>query len=230
MRYRWLLFDADGTLYDYDAAECRALERTLAVEGHAVDRETRSIYRRVNGALWQQFEAGAVDALTLRYRRFEQLYAELGLPVARARPASACYLDELGRNSLLLPGAEAVVRRLAAQASLALITNGLTEVQRPRFARSPITELFDTITISDELGIAKPDRRIVDITLSALGDPPRSETLIIGDSLSSDIQAGINAEIDSCWYAPAGEAPPAAPAPTHVIRSLAELPALIEVH
>lgn len=228
MRYRTLLFDADGTLFDYDGAERRALEATLAGVGHTLRSETREIYRRVNAALWLELETGGIDAFTLRTLRFERLFAELGLPIEGAGVAGERYLRELAAHGDLLAGAEAVLRSLAPAARMALVTNGLADVQRPRLGGSPVASLFEVLTISDELGIAKPDRRILDHTLAALGDPPRGEVLMIGDSLSSDIQGGLNAGVDTCWIAPDGRAAPAeGPIPTHTIRALSELPAIV---
>lgn len=228
MGYRWLLFDADGTLFDYDNAEGTALELTLGHFGCTLRPETRALYRSLNGELWRELEAGTVTAEALRYLRFERLFAELDLPVARGREAGEYYLVQLASYGKLLPGAEDVVRTCAAVARLAIITNGLADVQRRRLGESPIAELFETITISDEIGIAKPDRRIIDLTLGALGDPPRSEVLIIGDSLTSDIQGGINAEIDTCWLSPDGvEAPADGPQPTHTLTRLEDLLGLV---
>lgn len=224
MRYRWLLFDADGTLFDYDNAELTALELTLERFGYAMEAETHALYRQLNGDLWAELEAGTVTAEALRFLRFERLFAALDLPVASGREAGEYYLVELASHGTLLPGAEDVVRSCARHSRMAIITNGLADVQRKRLGDSPIVDLFETITISDEIGIAKPDRRIIDLTLDSMGDPPREEVLIIGDSLSSDIQGGINAGIDTCWLSPNGsEAPVGGPAPTHRISVLEEL-------
>ncbi len=224
--YGWLLFDADGTLFDYERAERRALRSALGSAGHDFSDESRDIYREVNAALWRALESGEVDAETLRYRRFELLFGRLGLPLEAARSAAEDYLVELGRCSDLLPGAADLIGALVGRATLALVTNGLAEVQRSRLARSPITRHFEAITISDELGVAKPDPRIIDHTLEALGGPPRGEVLIIGDSLASDIQAGLNAGIATCWFAPHGGEPPDATRPDHVVRDLDEIRAL----
>lgn len=228
MRYRWLLFDADGTLFDYDNAEGTALELTLAHYGYTMRPETRALYRELNGELWDELETGKVTAEALRYLRFERLFDALGLPVSRGRQAGEHYLVELASYGKLLPGAEDVVRACAGRTRMAIITNGLADVQRKRLGDSPIADLFETITISDEVGIAKPDRRIIDLTLRALGDPPRSEVLMIGDSLSSDIQGGINAGIDTCWLSfNRAEAPADGPQATHRIVVLPELLKLI---
>jgi len=227
--YRWLLFDADGTLFDYDNAESTALELTLARYGYTMGPDTRALYRQLNGVLWQELEAGTVTSERLRSVRFERLFEALDLPVANGREAGEYYLIELASHGKLLPGAEEVVRACGRRAKMALITNGLADVQRKRLGNSPIAHLFETISISDEIGIAKPDRRIIDLTLKALGDPPRTEVLIIGDSLSSDIQGGINAGIDTCWLTTDGGRPDEldGPHPTHTISDLEQVLALI---
>ncbi len=222
-RYRCVLFDADGTLFDYDRGERAALTEALSSVGIEADETARATYKRVNHALWLALERGEVDAVTLRLRRFEHLLTELDHSLDLAPTAAGRYLEALGRATDLIDGAEELVEGLAGRASLAIITNGLTEVQRSRFALSPLTRHFDAITISDELGVAKPDPRIVDHTLAQLGDPPRDEVVIVGDSLTSDIQAGVNANIATCWFAPGGQEPPEEPRADHVARSLAEV-------
>lgn len=224
MRYRWLLFDADGTLFDYDNAERLALEATLARLDYTMARETHALYREFNSALWRQLEAGTVTPETLRWKRFESLFDALDLPLSQARDAGEHYLVELANHGTLFPGADEIVRACAERARLAIITNGLADVQRKRLGDSPIAGLFDALTISGELGIAKPDRRIIDHTLAVWNDPPRDEVLIIGDSLSSDIQGGINAGIATCWLSPDGAAAPEdGPQPKHTISRLSEV-------
>jgi FMN phosphatase YigB (HAD superfamily) len=111
---------------------------------------------------------------------------------------------------------------------LALITNGLHDVQRPRLENSPIRDFFEMVAISEEIGAAKPDPRFFDYVLQKIGNPSRSDVLVIGDSLTSDIQGGMNAGLDTCWYNPSGI--PADPRfkPTYEIQTYSQLVDLLD--
>jgi 2-haloacid dehalogenase len=228
MRYHWLLFDADGTLFDYDAAEAQALRSAFSDVGLPYQDGALVAYRRFNGAVWSEFEQGSMSAATLRLRRFELLFAELGHDVDV--PAfSPLYLGHLAEGVQLLDGAEAVVRALHGRAHMTIITNGLKDVQRPRFARSALDGLFDHVVISDEIGAAKPTAAFFEHTFDVIGRPPKERVLVVGDSLTSDIRGGNDFGVDTCWYNPAVvPADPRYP-PTHEIRSLDELYALVGV-
>jgi 2-haloacid dehalogenase len=205
--YTWLLFDADGTLFDYDRAERLALERTLAHFGLALDDDTLQAYRRFNGQVWAAFEQGTISSLALRLRRFELLFLELG----RHIDAAACsdlYLQHLGQVAELLPGALAVVQALHSRYRLAVVTNGLQEVQRPRLQRSALAPYIAQLIISEEVGAAKPDPAYFDAALARIGNPPREQVLLIGDNWSSDIAGANGYGIDACWYNPGRKARP----------------------
>ncbi len=222
MSYHWLLFDLDNTLFDFDTAEVKALAQTLAQFGLVYTPEIGDLYHRINSKIWQAFERGELTAVQLRVSRFQQLFAELGAPIDPAT-FSRQYLQNLGDCSDLMDGAEAVVNTLRQNCQLALITNGLSEVQRPRLANSTIGQWFTAVVISDELGIAKPDPRIFDAVFAQMGQPAKSEVLMIGDSLSSDIQGGVNYGLDTCWYNPQGRPNPNGVTPTYEIRHLSQL-------
>jgi HAD superfamily hydrolase (TIGR01549 family) len=102
----------------------------------------------------------------------------------------------------LLPGAQEIVRALKPRFHLALVTNGLADVQRPRLERSALADCFEKVFISEEVGAAKPSTAYFDAVFGAIGNPPKNEVLIIGDSLSSDMQGGLGYGIDTCWYNP----------------------------
>ena len=109
-----------------------------------------------------------------------------------------------------------------------MITNGLSQIQRARIKRLGLDRFFDTITISAEVECAKPGTEIFDITFDALGDPARHGALMVGDSLTSDIQGGVNAGIDTCWFNPAGTAVSGQVQATHTISRLSELIDLVD--
>ncbi len=222
MKYRWLLFDVDNTLFDFDAAELKALARTFLQFGRDYTPEIGERYHQINHDLWQAFERGEITAVQLRTTRFQKLFQTIGF---QADPAafSDVYLGNLATFPDLIDGAAELVPCLSRTHQLALITNGLSDVQRPRLAASPIGDCFTAVTISDEIGVAKPDTGIFDAAFAVMGQPAKSDVLIIGDSLTSDIRGGANYGIDTCWYNPAGQLNPNGLTPTYEIRHLHEM-------
>lgn len=200
-KYQWILFDADGTLFDYDMAEAGALESAFVEERLPFPPATAESYREINRQVWVDFEQGRISAEALRVARFEQLLAELGV-AGDAEALSERYLALLAMQAHLEIGAEELLRKLSGRYHLAIITNGLKDVQRPRLARSTIAGYFQVVAISEEIGAAKPDPAYFDAVFDLMGRPPRRQALVVGDSLSSDMQGGINYGLDTCWYNP----------------------------
>lgn len=227
MTYRWLLFDADGTLYDFERAQDGALRALYSELDLPLTPQSLACYHTVNREVWAQFERGELAADVLSERRFSRLFETLGVPGDAPR-ASAAYLEHLGRGTHLIEGAASLVTTLRERYQLAILTNGLSAVQRPRFAASAIGHLFDPVIISEEHGTAKPDPAIFDAALEAMGSPDREQVLMIGDSLSSDIKGGIDYGIDTCWYNPRGKSAPQGLAIEHEIGALDELLALLD--
>lgn len=204
MTYTWLLFDADDTLFDFPKAEANALKWTLAELGLAASPAYFEIYARCNLFVWKEFERGLVTSTELRTKRFRLFFDEIGI-AADPQTVSPLYLQNLGLGIDLLPGAETLIRFLNPRFHLALVTNGLADVQRPRLERSALADCFEKVFISEEIGAAKPSKAYFDAVFGAIGKPPKNETLIIGDSLTSDMQGGLDYGIDTCWYNPRGQ-------------------------
>jgi 2-haloacid dehalogenase len=220
--YPWLLFDADGTLFDYETAERKALAATFSDAGLPYDTSHLDTYRAINAEMWAAFERGEVTQPELHLERFRRTLNDLGL-TADITTFGERYLYNLGHSPDLIDGAEEVVRELAGRHKLYLITNGIPEVQYTRLSLSPIAPYFAGITISGEIGYAKPDPRIFDAAFEGMGTPLKSEVLIIGDSLSADIAGGHAYGIDTCWYNPDGQAPALDIPFTYTISSLREM-------
>lgn len=229
MAYSWLFFDADGTLFDYDLAEARALDSTFRDFNLALSQSSTEAYRRINAQVWRDFEKGLISSEALRVRRFELLFEAAGVQ-ADLLAFSARYLVNLSCASDLLPGAEETVRALHGRYHLALITNGLKDVQRPRLVLSPLNGLFNVIAISEEIGAAKPDPLYFERVFALAGNPQKPSVLVIGDSLSSDIQGGINYGLDTCWYNPTGKSGNPDLLVKYEIKKLEALKALLNAH
>lgn len=224
--YDTVLFDADNTLFDFDAAEAQALDLTLAHYGYPVDDRSRSCYLAVNRDLWARFDKGEVKREWLVVERFAALQRALG---GHRDPAemNAFYLSRLAEAGCLLPGAEELCRRLAPSCTLAIVTNGVASAQRGRFDRSPLKALIPWLFISEEVGYQKPQRQFFDAVLSAMSLPPSARVVVVGDSLAADILGAVNAGLDSIWYNPHGL--PGRPdiAPTFEARTFDQISRLI---
>jgi 2-haloacid dehalogenase len=217
LKYDWIFFDADGTLFDYDAAEAAALEGAFGACGLPCGSEIGPLYSEINAGMWRDFELGKISQQDLKTARFDRLFDALGL-TADAEEFSRSYLAILGAQTALLEGAERLVRSLVGKVRLLLITNGLAEVQVPRFAESSIRDCFSEIVISGEIGLAKPDPAIFDFAFDRIDRPAKNRVLMIGDNLGSDILGGANYGLDTCWFNPAGMLNGHGVEPTYEIR------------
>ena len=224
--YRWLLFDADGTLFDFERAEVGALARTFAQFDLPMAPGTPEAYRDVNRQCWQALERGELSPEALRTRRFELLFAAEGI-AGEAEVFGAAYLRNLAEAADLLDGAAEVLAALRSHYRFAIITNGLAAVQHGRLARSAIRDDIAVLIISEEVGSAKPEAGIFDAAFMAMGHPAKSEVLMIGDSLTADMQGACDYGIDACWYNPFCQPRPARLPITHEISRLDELIALL---
>ena len=205
--YPFLFFDADGTLFDYNTAEATALKQTFHSLRLPYEDSYLDVYQRINAGLWQALEKQEITPAVLRFRRFELLLENLQLR-GPSDQMSSVYIEQLAICSQLMDGALEVLQALHKNSRLVIVTNGLQAVQHSRLANSAIRDLISDIVISEEIGAAKPHTQFFDIAFSKVGNPPRDQVLIIGDSLTSDMQGGANYSIDTCWFNPAGEPRP----------------------
>ncbi|HUX13960.1 MAG TPA: YjjG family noncanonical pyrimidine nucleotidase [Spirochaetia bacterium] len=232
MKYEVVLFDADGTLMDFERAEREALRRTFEFVG--IDyAEARHLppYKSINRQIWLEFEEGAISSAKLGRERFVRYLTALDLDADPGKLSEA-YVTYLAEGDFLIPGADEMLRALAGSCRMSVVTNGLSRVQNSRFSRSALSRYFDGIVISEEVGARKPEREIFDVALSAYPDVPLSKVLMVGDSLSSDIAGGITYGLATCWYNPEGvsapiDALPAVGGPDYDIRELREIPPIV---
>ena len=200
-KYKWILFDADDTLFDYGAAEHCALKMTLEGFNINVSPEILQRYNQINGDLFRKLEKDLISSTELRTTRFEMLLSEFGLALD-AKLLSRQYLGNLSKSARLFPNAIETVHDLAQHFKLAIVTNGLAEVQRARFNTSRIKGYFEDFIISEEIGATKPSNEFFKIAFEKIGNPQKCEVSIVGDSLTSDMKGGIDFGIDTCWYNP----------------------------
>lgn len=196
-RYRTVLVDLDHTLFDTTASEDAAFAATMAAVGVVDPASLRPVYDLINRDLWAAVERHELTPLDVRDQRFVHFVEATGI---RADPAglATLFVDWLGRAGELYPGALDTITAVAAVADVVLVTNGLSEVQRPRLDRLGLTAHLDAVVISAEVGVSKPAQRIFDLALEAVGGR-REEALMVGDGLTSDIRGATDYGMASCW-------------------------------
>lgn len=210
MRYEFILLDADNTLLDFDACERHAFFCAMQNLGIVPTDSLYDSYSAINQACWKELEQGRITKNELKLLRFKRLFDHVCLP-DMAEKANEYYISHLSQTAILIEGALGFVQKLSKEAKLYIITNGFYEVQTGRFADCPLIPYFKEVFISEKVGYAKPDKRFFEIAAAQIPDFHKEKALVIGDSLTSDIQGANNAGMDCIWYNPK-----AAPAPAHL--------------
>lgn len=200
-RYTRIFLDADDTLFDFGASEHLALRQAMAAFRLPFPEEAERYYRQVNSALWKRYEQGGISQDALCVERFRLLLSYLGVNAEPAERLNGAYAEALSRSSILLPGALAFCRRAAERFPLYVLTNGVAFIQERRIGASPIAPYLSGVFISQHLGSQKPHLEFFRAVFDRLGmtEQDKRQTVMIGDSLHSDIVGGLNAGIDTVW-------------------------------
>ena len=223
-KYEILLFDADATLLDFKRSEREAvIESLISFDLPATD-EIIEKYSEINDGYWKMLERGEIEKSRLYDARWETLIDFYGFK-CDAKALSTKYINALTTKSYELDGAVEICEKLynTRKFRMYLVTNGQKQVQEGRLFPSPVYKFFDDCFISEDIGFEKPSIRYFDAVSKLIPDYDATKAIIIGDSLTSDIQGGINAGIDTCWFNPREKQVPENMKITYVINNLSEL-------
>jgi len=223
---RNVLFDLDDTLFDFHKAEKIALTKTLVHFGIDPTEETLALYSTINAAHWKRLELGEISREEVKVGRYRELFKTIGIECDPVK-ATAYYESMLAIGHYFMPGAPELLEELYRKYRLYIVSNGTAKVQEGRIGSSGIAKYMDGIFISQILGANKPDKQFFDICFAEIPDFSLSETVIIGDSLSSDIKGGINAGITTVWFNPKGIENDNDIKPDYTIKELSEVPGLL---
>ena len=202
MKYKFLFFDLDHTLLDFDAAEDIALSQLLKEEGVVDIQAYKDYYVPMNKSLWKDLEQKKITKSELINTRFAKLFAHFGIEKDGAYLAER-YQFFLSKQGQTFPGVEDLLRKLISQGyELYAATNGITYIQTGRLKQSGIATYFKEIFISEQLHTQKPDAEFYEKIGAWIPNFDKNHALMIGDSLTADIQGGNNAGIDTIWYNP----------------------------
>lgn len=203
-KYKYLLIDLDNTILDFDLAQDKALNELFLKNGINKDRlqAVKDYYLPLNHQLWLDLEQGKISKKQLINTRFEILFKHFGLVLDGEKLALEFEMI-LGKYGDLIIGARDLLIKLKAKGfKLYALTNGIFNIQKNRLKNADIEQYFDDVFISQEFNYAKPHPNFFKLATEKIKDFNKKQALMIGDSLTADIQGAINFEIDSLWYNP----------------------------
>lgn len=203
---RNILFDLDDTIFDFGIAERTALSKTLVHLGIEPKAETLKRYSVLNAAQWKLLEKGEITRQQVKLRRYRLLFDELGVDCS-PKYATEYYEKLLSEGHWFVEGAEKLLQEICDKYNLYIVSNGTAKVQHGRIAGSGIEKYFKRFFISEEMGFEKPNPEFFARCFAKIPNFKREETIIVGDSLTSDILGGKNAGIKTVWYNPRNMCP-----------------------
>jgi 2-haloacid dehalogenase len=222
-----ILLDLDDTILDFHKAEHIALSATLREIGIEPTEAVLKRYSEINRAHWKRLELGELTRPEVLHGRFTQLFCELGVD-GDCYEAQRIYEWKLGTGHYFLDGGQELLDTLYEKYDLYLASNGTDIVQTRRIASANIEHYFKDLFISQRLGFDKPMKEFFDRAFARIENFNPDETIIIGDSLTSDIKGGINAGIRTCWFNLHGIKNESGIIPDYEVTTLAQIPALLE--
>lgn len=229
MKFDLILFDIDGTLLDFDLAERNALADTLKEYNFICNDEILNRYHEVNIFYWKQLEKGLIDKKQLAYKRYEQLFLEYGIKTD-INTFNFKYRDRLKEGAYLLNNAMEICQELHGnKIKLGVASNGGNDIQIRRIKKIGLDKYLDYMFVSEEIGYNKPHKEYFEHIFQKIESVPKEKIMIVGDSLTADIQGGKNAGIITCWYNPNGESDMENIEPDYEIKDLLELRKLIGI-
>ena len=224
---RNVLLDLDDTLLDFHRAEAEAIRHTMSEIGIEPTDDNVALYSRINRSCWAKLETGEYTRDEVLHRRFDMLFEALGVE-GDSHATQKLYEYRLSLGAYYLDGAKELLDSLHGRYKLYLATNGIISVQTRRIKDSGIGKYFDDIFVSEKIGYNKPDKRFFDFAFSKIHDFSHEETVIIGDTLTSDIKGGLDAGIKTVFFNPNGRKNDTGITPHYEIKALSELLKLIE--
>jgi len=227
--YNTFLFDADNTLYDFDAACAHALEVLLAEHEYLYTPAIFDLFVKIGTPLWQSLECGKLSDVDLQRLRMTQLFAELGLS-GDPLEFNARFLHELGRGEFYIEGALDICEKIVASGKrLYIVTNGFLATYESRVKHLALEKFVTECFVSEVIGHKKPSREFFDHVFARISPVDKGKVLLVGDSLTADIAGGIAAGVDTCWFNMYGVENVMGVVPTYEIRSLWEVEEYINV-
>lgn len=203
--FKIILWDVDQTLLDFTKSEDCALRNTFEQFGMRIDSQTVSLYSKINDSYWKRLERGEITKQEVLLGRFETLFAYLSIKGVDVPELARVYQKELGSVYFYRDDSYRLCQELKKDYRQYVVTNGVAWTQRNKLRLSGFDKIMDDIFISEEIGKPKPHPDFFENCFEKISDFEKERTIIVGDSLTSDMLGGNRAGISCCWYNPEGK-------------------------
>lgn len=200
-----VLWDVDQTLLDFDKSQRWALYESFGSFGREITDDTVALYAEINDSYWKRHERGEITKERLLPGRFETLFQELSITDIPVKEFADFYQKALGSVYFFRDDSFKLCSKLKGQIKQYVITNGVSATQRNKLRLSGLDNIMDGIFVSEEMGYPKPSLLYFEKCFERIPDFQKDKTIIVGDSLTSDIQGANNAGVSCCWYNPEGK-------------------------
>ena len=198
-----VLWDIDGTLLNFKAAEKAAIQSLFQEYGLGeCPEEMLQRYSGINKAYWERLERGEITKPEVLIGRFRDFFKAEGLDDAIASEFNDKYQLRLGDTIVYCDDSFKIGESLRGRVKQYAVSNGTIAAQSKKLRLSGLGGLMDGIFLSEQLGVEKPNVEFFNKVFRAIDPVERSQVMIVGDSLTSDIRGGNNAGIITCWYNP----------------------------
>ncbi len=221
MKYQWILFDADETLFSFNSY--LGLKAMLVRYGIEFSEADYDAFQAINKPLWVAYQNKEITIQDLQTIRFAKLAEQTGKD---ALDLNKELMAEMAIVSKPLPNVMEMLNTLYGKVKMGIITNGLEALQQKRLENTGTTKFFEIVVVSEVVGVAKPNTKIFEYAFEQIGNIDKSQILMVGDTLSSDILGANGVGIDSCWFNHTGENNTTEIKPTYEITDIKQLIAI----
>ncbi len=202
-QFKVILWDVDGTLLDFLAAEKAAINALFLEFGLGTcTEEMLKRYSKINRKYWNKLELGEMTKPQILVGRFKEFFTGEHIDPSLSEPFNAAYQVRLGDTVVFCDNSKELVTSLQGKFKQYVVSNGTIIAQTKKLKNSGFDKLMDGVFLSEQVGYEKPAKEFFDRVFKELGAVNKDQVLIVGDSLTSDILGGNYAGIKTCWYNP----------------------------
>ncbi|MGN0406750.1 MAG: 3-phosphoshikimate 1-carboxyvinyltransferase [Bacteroides sp.] len=194
-----VLLDIDDTIMDFGECSRRAVRNSLKRAGLVADDTMIERYIVHNRHMWELLEKKTITRQELIDTRWKLFFEKENIDFDGTEFESL-YREDLGKQHVLIEGATQLLEYLSSKYDLYMATNGVTATQKSRIDAAGIMKYFKDCFISEEIGDDKPSKAFFDRCMERMGQPPKENVMVIGDSLTSDMKGGFQYGLVTCWF------------------------------